>query len=302
MLKKLLLTLILFIFTLIFFFWPRIILAQNLLSNGDFESGNTEFWSSSGGSATATISSELIHNGIYSLKVQHDKSSSYGFQQVIKDLEGGMFYELVGFGATKDPQTASYFLRVAWYETNDGSGSQLTSPIDTEKATNIDGEWVQFSMIVQSPTNAHSAKVRLVLTTKNSGVSASAYFDDILFQESVAPTPTPTLEPTDMPTPTSTPTPRPPTPTPTPKQTVVPSLTPKPTFKTASESGEVLGEKEATLSAFYPYEATEGAEENEATSSAKNKLWPKIFLVVGLLLVFVSAFWLWYRVWYTQSK
>ena len=90
------------------------------------------------------------------------------------------------------------------------------------------------------------------------------------------------------PTPTSSP-------TSTPKQTVTPSLTPKPTSKTASESGEVLGEEVATLSAFYPYEATEGAGENKATSSAKNKLWPKVFLVVGLLLVFASAFWGWYN-------
>jgi len=93
---------------------------------------------------------------------------------------------------------------------------------------------------------------------------------------------------------TSTPTPTP-TPTPTLRQTIIPSLTPKATIKTASKSGEVLGEEEATLSAFYPYEATEGAKENETTSSAKNKLWPKIFLVVGLLFVFAGAFWGWYN-------
>jgi len=92
-------------------------------------------------------------------------------------------------------------------------------------------------------------------------------------------------------------TPKPPTssPTPTPKQTIVPSLTPKPTSKTASESGEVLGEEVATLSAFYPYQASDGAEKNEATLSSRSKIFPKIFLVVGLLLLFASAFWGWYN-------
>jgi len=117
----------------------------------------------------------------------------------------------------------------------------------------------------------------------------------VLKAPTLTPTPTLILTPTPEPINNPTPTPKPPTSTPTPKQTVTPSLTPKPTSKTASESGEVLGEEVATLSAFYPYEATEGAGENEATSSAKNKLWPKVFLVVGLLLVFASAFWGWYN-------
>lgn len=103
----------------------------------------------------------------------------------------------------------------------------------------------------------------------------------MIFSDSTSvPTPTPTSRPTSIPTP---------------KQTIVPSLTPKPTVKIASSSGEVLGELGATLSAFYPYEATNGAEENEAISSVRNKLWPKIFLGVGLLLVFASVFWGWYN-------
>jgi hypothetical protein len=89
--------------------------------------------------------------------------------------------------------------------------------------------------------------------------------------------------------------------TPTPKQAIVPSLTPKPTVKTASKSGEVLGEEVATLSAFYSYQASDEAERNEVIPSSKNKIFPKIFLVVGLLILFVSAFWLWYRVWYNSD-
>ena len=108
----------------------------------------------------------------------------------------------------------------------------------------------------------------------------------------LTPTLTLTPEPTETPMPTLTPTPRPFTPTPTVR---ISTPTPKPTTKVASSSGEVLGEEVATLSAFYPYEATNGAEEKETTISAKSKLWPKFFLGVGLLLVFASAFWGWYN-------
>ncbi|MDD3679234.1 MAG: hypothetical protein PHT36_03285, partial [Patescibacteria group bacterium] len=58
----------------------------------------------------------------------------------------------------------------------------------------------------------------------------------------------------------------------------------------------------ATLSAFYPYQAGDKVEENEASLSAKKRIFSKVFLGFGLLLVFISAFWVWYRVWYTQAK
>jgi hypothetical protein len=112
--------------------------------------------------------------------------------------------------------------------------------------------------------------------------------------------PTATPEPTNTPAPTSTATPRPSTPIPSQKATPTPTL--KITSLVATDSGEVLGEEVATLSAFYPYQASDGAERDETTLSSRNKIFPKIFLVVGLLLVFASAFWGWYRVWYTQSK
>jgi len=107
------------------------------------------------------------------------------------------------------------------------------------------------------------------------------------------------------PNPTPTPTPTvliKPTPTPTPK------ISPPPTFQksdqTATDSGEVLGAELATFSAFYPYQdqATSEAAKNEATPSASNKILPKIFLGAGLLLLFVSASWLWYTFNYTSRK
>jgi hypothetical protein len=81
----------------------------------------------------------------------------------------------------------------------------------------------------------------------------------------------------------------------TPTQKISPTPTPKKSNQTATDSGEILGEEVASFSAFYPYEATDETKENEATSEAKNMILPKIFLVGGLLLLFISASWLWYN-------
>jgi hypothetical protein len=112
-----------------------------------------------------------------------------------------------------------------------------------------------------------------------------------------SPTPTSTPQPTSTPKLTNTPTSVPTLKifTPTPSQKISPTPTPKKSNQTATDSGEVLGEEVSTISAFYPYEATDEAEKNEATPSARNKILPKIFLVSGLLLLFISACWVWYN-------
>lgn len=243
-----------FCFFLLFFFsfFVKNVFAQNLLTNGDFEVGKIDFWESSGGGATGTASSELVHEGLYSLRVENSKTSSYGVQQTIKDLEGGMFYEVSGYAATTDNNVANYFIKVAWYASSDGTGPQLQSPHETEKTNQKSGEWFYFSSIFQSPLEARSAKVRLVLNSSEAGILAWANFDNISFKESSAPTPTLTLTPvpTNTPVPESHPTSTPTlTPTPTVKPTTKPSPKPTPadpeTVTTSYDGpqGEVLGDE-----------------------------------------------------------
>ena len=207
--------------------------AQNLLQNTDFESSELVPWTSS----------ENVHRLLFlpnsfmgknAIKIQHSKTSSYGFQQFISDLEGGMFYEVSGHGMTTDNNVASYFIRIAWYSSLDGSGSQLSSPNDTDKSEKTDGTWTRFIQTIQAPNDAKSAKLRLVFTSKSDGNVASVYFDDVVFQESVAPTPTPTSVPT------STPTPVPPTPTRTPTPTPAPTNTPTPTAMVVSTHSQLV--------------------------------------------------------------
>lgn len=239
-----------------FLFAPHPALASNFLQNSDFESSSVDPWTSSGGGAIATISSELIHSGQKTIKLSHDKSSSYGFQQTVQSLEGGMFYEISGYGASKDSNIDTYFLRVAWYESSDASGSQMSSPNDTERGNVSNGEWVQFNQIIQAPANAKSAKVRLVLTSKSNGTLTTAYFDDILFQESVAPSPTvtptpnPTTAPTNTPQPIQTTAPTATiTPSKTPTPTREPTVTPQPTETIEPLVSDILGTQEIATEA-----------------------------------------------------
>ncbi|MBM3205500.1 hypothetical protein FJZ41_01450 [Candidatus Shapirobacteria bacterium] len=103
-----------------------------------------------------------------------------------------------------------------------------------------------------------------------------------------------------QPTTTNTPTPTKNLTSPTPTSKI--SLTPTLKSKTAILAGEILGET-ATFTSFYPFEATLSSEEQkESSPSAKNTLRPKIFLSFSLLVVFLTAFWVWFKVWYTQPK
>ncbi len=286
---------LLLFFFLIFLLFPQSCYAVNLLKNADFEDTSLEYWSSSGGSAQATFSSELKHGGNYSLKVSHSKVSSYGFQQVIGDLEGGMFYKLTAFATSDDENIASYFLRVAWYESNDGSGSQLSSPFDSQKKSNADGQWSEFSELVQAPGEANSCKVRLVLTSKENGFLVSAFFDDLIFEESVAPTPTPTSTPTITPTPkVNTPTPAK---IPTPTSTLAPTSTPKMVKLIATFSGEILGEDNMEEENFYPLESSQSAskEEEGVVNHPSLNFLPKIVLSLGTFFLLSGGLWLWYN-------
>ncbi|MBI2599047.1 carbohydrate binding domain-containing protein, partial [Candidatus Curtissbacteria bacterium] len=109
---------------------PKNVSAVTLFST-DFEDQSLSGWSASGGGATAVISQEAAKSGNYSIKVTHDKTSSYGFQTTIQNIEQGMFYEASAYGKSQDPNVNVFFVRVAWYSTTDGSGSQLSSPNDS---------------------------------------------------------------------------------------------------------------------------------------------------------------------------
>lgn len=276
----------------LFFSFTPISFAVTLFSE-DFESNRIDGWSSSGGGATATTAAEFAKNSSYSIKVQHDKTSSYGFQTVIPNIEGGMFYEALGFGKTNNANTAGFFLRVAWYSSNDGSGSQLSSPSDSNSGNSESSDWISLNTgSIQAPSNAGSAKVRLVLNSKTSGQLASAYFDSISFKESVAPTPIPTDTPTQTPSPTSSPTK---IPTPTSKITITLASSIVPTLK--EKLDEVLIASETpTIDLFSPTSTPSLTPvlKTEVLGESDNNIFSRVLIGIGGVLVIscgILGFW-----------
>ncbi len=78
-----------------------------------------------------------------------------------------------------------------------------------------------------------------------------------------------------------------------------PSPSPKPIKVIGlSLSGGVLGEEKASEAGFFLWEATEEAENQEATGASESKFIPKLFLGLGLVFLIISGC----CVWYTQLK
>ncbi len=127
-------------------------------------------------------------------------------------------------------------------------------------------------------------------------------------QEDLCPTPTPT--PTSTPIPSPSPTSKPLTPTstktPTPTSTVTPkTTTPTLTLKavsiSATLSGEILGNQSSESGGFYPLETTQSADLEEELEDSSLDFLPKVFLVVGLVLLLVAGFWVWYNLKHYQE-
>ena len=276
--KKVLLIFILF--TVWLFFFESKVNAATVFST-DFESGSVDPWVSSGGSATALISSELVKSGTFSLEIQHNKTSSYGFQTVVPNLESDMYYKVSAYGKTPDLNVAGFLVRVAWYQSMDGTGSQISTD-DSNSGSPGSSDWQPLTQVVHAPNNANSAKIRLAMSSKSSGTMAITYFDDVSFEEytqTPGPTSTPTPTPTSTPTKTSTPSPtKTPTPTPakTPKPTSIPSESPL--EQLSSGSGTVLG--------FSSVSPSPTASQSPDT---KNKSSVLAFVLIGTGIVFIGA-------------
>ena len=262
------------------------------LTNGDFESSELSPWETYGG-VSATLTTDQSHGGNQSVNIENDSTSSYGIQQVITGIEAGKIYRFSGYIKISDPTVKKALLRIAWYSSSDGSGSQKSTN-DSSEVTGVT-DWTEINIEKETPSGVASAKVRAVLASNTSGTAAFAYFDDLSFNEAV-PSPSPSPSPSPTPTPTSTPksTPRL-TPSPTKTPTSKPSPTPSPTGKIlATATSAILGEEEtATISGTISGQTTEESEGPEATPPAKQNFLPKILLGGGVLAVLgmiISAF------------
>ena len=186
-------------------------LPEELLNPGFEEwdsSGMPTGWAKYGG--TAGTGPEA-RDGARAAWLASDSASTKWLHQPVS-VRPGAWYEAAGWFRVDGPGEA--FLRVSWYASEDGSGSALASH---DSPTTSDPEWRELRTgPLQAPSDAHSARIRLMLRPEGEE-AVTAWFDDVRWNPSEPPTPTPSPTPTPTATPSPTPSPSTtPSPTPTP--------------------------------------------------------------------------------------
>ncbi len=291
------------------------------VANGDFEMGTND-WNEVTNKKNVTVEeSSESYQGQKSLLVKNLSDNSYGVYQLISRIEADQTYEINGWIYLVDGNAGSGFIRIAWYASEDGSGSQLSTN-DSDKVTTI-GKWERVSNVVKSEVEAKSAKVRLLVASNTEGNAGVARFDDVSFERvNIAPTSTPTPAP-KPPTPTARQ-----TPTIKPSPTSMPSVTKIEVSNSTSDieikslidtneenlntetsavdnpeenehsEGEVLGEDIAASE--YKIYQTQGKEATSPTSivfEKSNNIWMWISLaVVGIILSAIGGWLLYYKI------
>ncbi len=143
-----------------------------LLLNGDFEAedeGKPAYWSKFGGTVGLSIAP---HGGLLAATLGSTTSSTKWLYQVVP-VSAGEWYEIHGFARADGGEA---FIRISWYESDDGSGSS-TAQVDSDVVTAR--SWTPLSTgVVQVPGGVASARVRLMLRPGTETVS-NVYFDDV---------------------------------------------------------------------------------------------------------------------------
>ena len=157
------------------------------LVNGGFEQlredGTPYGWHKVGGEL-ASSETERAEGRRAAALLSRTASTKWLYQAVA--VRGGAYYRLSAKALKGDPAAREVFLRVSWYASADGSGSQLS----TDDSEPLAGDAATFVSLdtgpVQAPPEARSARLRLLLRPA-SAAAATAYFDDVSFTETDRP-------------------------------------------------------------------------------------------------------------------
>lgn len=189
------------------------------LRNPSFErevEGRPAEWQKYGGSVAVATGRRTA--GSRSARLESVSDSTKWLEQVVL-VVGGSAYRAAADLAVEGPGEA--FLRIAWYESEDASGTAIGYD-DSAAITTGPFRHVATGAII-APPGARTASVKLMLRPAGAR-RASAFFDAASFR--AVPIPRPTHTPTPTPTATQTPTA---TPSPTATRTMRPEPTSEPT-------------------------------------------------------------------------
>ena len=154
--------------------------------NGGFEQvrddGTPYGWRKVGGQMGTSATNKAEGQRSATL-ISHTGSTKWLYQSV--SVQGGRHYRLTAKALKGDAGVKEVLLRLSWYASADGSGSQL----DTADSEPLADDSPQFAGLdtgaVQAPAQARSARARLMM--RPASAAATAYFDDVRFEEVAAP-------------------------------------------------------------------------------------------------------------------
>jgi len=165
------------------------------LHNGGFEQvdadGAPVGWQKFGGTLESVA--EPVHGGARAARLTSaSDSTKWAYQTVLVDP--GASYAFGAWLRDDDPGVQAAFLRISWYASDDGSGSAIGAT-DSLAAPHIEAsDYHELTTgAVAAPPDAHSARLRVMLSPISAAYTA-IFIDDASFGPSSAETrPSPTL-------------------------------------------------------------------------------------------------------------
>jgi hypothetical protein len=129
--------------------------------NPGFEAGTTD-WSENGGGTLSVVGSQ-VHSGNLAATLSSDSVGTKWIYQVVSIQEGGT-YTFCGYALKNDSNITSMRLRISWYKSEDGFGSEITHH---DSLTALIEDHPQYRLLttgdVSAPPNAHSALVKAIV-------------------------------------------------------------------------------------------------------------------------------------------
>ena len=177
--------------------YPRALSAQaDVLVNGGFE----------------VLAGWIAPSGVLAQDADHARSGSAAAAFTLSDTFEGFFYQTVevtpgatytfeGYCLWDDLGIFGISVELRWYASTDGTGSPLSSSIESLVVEDPDYQALNIGPVV-ADAGAHSVRVRVLVETY--GDPATAYCDDFSLIEELPDLPTATPTETGTPTPTAT--------------------------------------------------------------------------------------------------